>query len=133
FAAGRLAASWIQKRISATTTMLYSLFIAQFIVLVIIFSRGITAIVAVTLLGFFVSIFFPTVYALAIEGLGERTGQASGILNMGFLGSALLPVLQGKFADLFSLPLSYSIAILPYAFVVYFVMRIKSEKDKVLI
>ena len=51
------------------------------------------------LVGFFVSTFFPTLYSLAIEGLGEQTPRASGLLTMGFLGCALLPVLQGRLAN----------------------------------
>jgi hypothetical protein len=49
----------------------------------------------VTPIGFFVSIILPTLYALAIEELGEQTTKAPGLLTMGLLGCAVLPVLQG--------------------------------------
>jgi len=48
---------------------------------------------------------------LAIGGMGERTGQASGLLTMGFVGCALLPVLQGRLADTIGLQNSYVLGI----------------------
>ena len=86
-------------------------------------ARGSLAILAVILLGFFVSIFFPTLYSLAIEGLGEQTGKASGLLTMGFLGCALLPVLQGKLADTIGLQRSFWILVLPYLFALFYALK----------
>ena len=75
------------------------------------------------LVGFFVSIFFPTLYSLAIEGLGEQTAKASGLLTMGFLGCALLPVLQGRLADTIGLQRSFGICIVPYLFALFYALR----------
>jgi len=74
-------------------------------------------------IGFFVSIFFPTLYSLAIEGLGEQTAQASGLLTMGFLGCAILPVLQGWLADQLSLPASYALWFIPYLFALFYALK----------
>ena len=86
-------------------------------------AKGPVAIVAVILLGFFVSIFFPTLYSLAIEGLGEQTAKASGLLTMGFLGCALLPVLQGKLADTIGLQRSFWVLALPYLFALFYALK----------
>jgi len=114
FAAGRLTASWIQRRIAPATTLIINLLAALALLGVIVMARGTTAVVAVTAIGFFVSIFFPTLYALAIEGMGDQTAQASGLLTMGFLGCAVLPLLQGWLADRVGLQLSLTVCAVPY-------------------
>lgn len=45
------------------------------------------------------SIMFPTIFSLALEGLGEKTPEASGLLCMAIVGGALVPVLGGAVAD----------------------------------
>jgi FHS family L-fucose permease-like MFS transporter len=86
-------------------------------------AKGPLAIVSIIVLGFFVSIFFPTLYSLAIEGLGEQTAKASGLLTMGFLGCALLPVLQGKLADTIGLSKSFLICVIPYLFALFYAVK----------
>jgi FHS family L-fucose permease-like MFS transporter len=78
------------------------------------FAKGTAAVVAVTAIGFFVSIFFPTLYSLVIVGMGDLTGQASGLLTMGFVGCALIPVLQGRLADTIGLQLCYALGVGAY-------------------
>lgn len=122
FALGRLVGSYVQKTwLTPAATMAVCLVVALGLVTVVVFATGWVAVGAITALGFFVSIFFPTLYALAIDGLGAETGQASGLLTMGFLGAALLPVLQGKLADTLGLPASFALAFGPYLFALGYV------------
>jgi FHS family L-fucose permease-like MFS transporter len=60
---------------------------------------------------------------LAIEGLGELTPRASGLLIMGFSGISIIPVLQGALADRIGLQLSFSIALLPWLFVLFYALK----------
>ncbi len=116
FAFGRLVGSAVQKNIQPAMTLVVGATVALFLLAVIVTAKGPFAIAAATAIGFFVSIFFPTLYALAIEGLGEQTAKASGLLTMGFLGCAVLPVLQGWMADRPGLGLqrSYALSFLAY-------------------
>jgi MFS transporter, FHS family, L-fucose permease len=123
FALGRLAGSAIQKRVKPALTLAVNLVVALLLLGLIVFTRGTLAVVAVLAIGFFVSIFFPTLYSLAIEGLGEQTAQASGLLTMGFLGCAILPVLQGWLADQLSLPASYALWFIPYLFALFYALK----------
>ena len=50
--------------------------------------------------GLFHSVMWPAIFAMAIEGLGKYTSKASGALVMGVVGGAILPLVQGGFADL---------------------------------
>jgi FHS family L-fucose permease-like MFS transporter len=123
FALGRMVASWVQKKVSPSTHVIYHLLGAMACLAVAVFAKGIAAVAAVTAIGFFVSILFPTLYAIAIENMGDLTGQVSGLLTMGFVGCALLPVLQGKLADTMGLQPSYAIGFVAYLFAVLYVVR----------
>jgi FHS family L-fucose permease-like MFS transporter len=117
FALGRVVGSAVQKKIRPVATLMVGATAALLLLGVIVSAKGALAIAAVTGIGFFVSIFFPTLYALAIEGLGEQTAKASGVLTMGFLGCAILPVLQGRIADGCGLQASYALAFVAYVVV----------------
>ena len=123
FALGRLAGSWIQKRVKPALSLAFNAVAALVLAGLVTVAKGPVAIVAVILLGFFVSIFFPTLYSLAIEGLGEQTARASGLLTMGFLGCALLPVVQGKLADAIGLQRSFWVLALPYLFALFYALK----------
>ena len=58
-------------------------------------TTGSVAMWSILAVGLFNSIMFPTIFTLAIDGLGRHTGQGSGILCMAIVGGALIPVLQG--------------------------------------
>jgi FHS family L-fucose permease-like MFS transporter len=85
--------AYLQKRIKPALTLIACVIAAMVLLIIMIMTKGLFAVVSITLLGFFISIFFPTLYALSIEGLGKDTALASGLLIMGFLGAAILPVL----------------------------------------
>jgi len=134
FAAGRLIGAYIQRRIKPAVTLVFSTIIAMILLLLMITVNGNLALISVTLLGFFISIFFPTLYAISIEGSGSETGLASGLLTMGFLGAAVIPVLQGKLADLIGLKYSFIIGFAAYGYVLYYsrvVIRSGNVKYKV--
>jgi FHS family L-fucose permease-like MFS transporter len=54
-------------------------------------------------IGLFNSIMFPTIFTLASDGLGQRAAEGSGIICMAIVGGAIVPILTGKAADLWSL------------------------------
>lgn len=123
FAGGRLSAAWLQKKISPEVHLVISLAAALVSLGVLMFTTGAAAVAGALALGFFVSIFFPTLYAIALRSAGHWKAQASGMLTVGFLGAAFVPVLQGRLADHAGLQRSYLVeafiymAILIYAVV----------------
>ena len=62
-------------------------------------SVGLVAAVAVIAVGLFNSIMFPTIFTLAIDGLGEETPQGSGVLCLAIVGGAVVPLISGLTAD----------------------------------
>jgi FHS family L-fucose permease-like MFS transporter len=66
------------------------------------FSPGPTALYALMCIGLFHSIMYPTIFALAIRGLGPLTQMGAGLLVMSVAGGALVFV-QGRIADAYGL------------------------------
>jgi FHS family L-fucose permease-like MFS transporter len=73
--------------------------VAAVLVVTTMLVSGHAAMWTILAVGFFNSIMFPTIFTLAIDGLGRHTGQGSGILCMAIVGGALIPVVQGALAD----------------------------------
>ena len=128
YAGGRLLASVIQRKMKPAYTLVFALIASLIILLLVIFvTKGIAGIILLTCLGLFISILFPTLYALAIEGLGEDTAKASGILTMGFLGATVIPFLQGRLADIFTIRFSFVIAVGGYILVLLYVLLVNNK------
>ena len=66
------------------------------------------------------SIMFPTIFSLALEGLGAKTPQGSGLLCMAIVGGALVPLLAGKVADETTLATALMVPAICYAAVAGF-------------
>jgi MFS transporter, FHS family, L-fucose permease len=58
-------------------------------------------------MGIFISILFPCVFSLAIQGLGVFTEKGSALVNMAIVGAAVFPPVQGLLADELGVQLSY--------------------------
>ena len=78
---------------------------------------------SVLLIGLFNSIMFPTIFSLAVTGLGRHTSQGSGVLCLAIVGGAIIPVVQGFLADIVGLQLSYALPILCYAYILYYGLK----------
>ena len=86
---------------------------------------------------FFESIYFPTIVALGMRGLGKYTKRGSGFIVGGVAGGACAPPLLGKAADLnnstakaMSVPLAFFVAAWTYALCVNFVPAYRDPADK---
>jgi FHS family L-fucose permease-like MFS transporter len=85
----------------------------------ILFS-GPAAIVTILFVGLFNSILFPTIFTLAIDGLGDRTGEGSGILCMAIVGGAIVPVVEGAVADRAGLHVAFVVPLVCYAYIAWY-------------
>lgn len=102
-------------------TLSYFALMVVLLLLAAIFTKGETAIWAMVATGFFNSIMFPTIFALAVKGLGSYTSQGASLLVMACVGGAIIPPLQGYFADVtHNLQLSFLIPIVCYVYVLFY-------------
>jgi MFS transporter, FHS family, L-fucose permease len=63
--------------------------------------------VAIVLLSACISLLFPTIYGIALEGLGQDTKYGAAGLIMAIVGGALMPLLHGWVIDISSAQVSY--------------------------
>jgi len=64
---------------------------------------------------FFMSIMFPTIFALGIQGLGPQTKKASAFIVMAIVGGAIMPMLMGWFADVASMRVAFVVPLLCFS------------------
>jgi FHS family L-fucose permease-like MFS transporter len=85
------------------------------------FAKGHLAMWSIIAIGLFNSIMFPTIFDLAIKGLGAYTSQASSLLVMAIVGGAIIPPLQGVFADFTgSVQLSFVVPMICYLYIFFY-------------
>lgn len=81
------------------------------------------------------SIMWPSIFSLAITGLGKYTSQGSAFLIMMILGGSIIPPLQGKIADgagklvpgMSGIHFSYIVPALGFAYLAYFAWKVSRE------
>ena len=95
-----------------------------------VFAYGQLALFALLSGGLFCSIMWPCIFALSITGLGKYTAQGSAFLIMMILGGAIIPPLQGKLADIFSIQSSYWIAVICFVYLLFYTFKTKSALKK---
>jgi len=99
FLIGRVTGAGLLKKFPAHKVLgLYGAFNVV-VCLLIFLNLGWLSIVSVFLSYFFMSIMFPTIFALGIFGLGSKTKKASAFIVMAIMGGAILPKLMGSIAD----------------------------------
>ena len=109
----------IGRSIPNRTLMIFA-FVALMLLVVGIIFDGKVALWAIVGIGLFNSIMWSNIFTLAIRGLGKHTSQGSSLLVMMILGGALLPLLQGNFADHFGVHFSFIIPVACYLYIAYY-------------
>jgi FHS family L-fucose permease-like MFS transporter len=90
------------------------------LVVIAIVSSGALAMWSLLAVGLFNSIMFPTIFSLAVTGLGRFTSNGSGVLCAAIVGGALVPVLQAVLADTIGLQLSFIVPVFCYVYICYY-------------
>jgi L-fucose:H+ symporter permease len=85
--------------------------------------EGTFAVYAMVGVTFLMSIMFPTIFSLAIGGLGKNTKQGSSILIMAIVGGAIVPLAMGRLSDWFSMQSAYGVPAVCFAVVLLFALR----------
>jgi FHS family L-fucose permease-like MFS transporter len=93
------------------------------LVLVSMFTTGTTAMWSILAVGLCNSVMFPTIFSLAIEGLGELKPQASGILCTAIAGGAFVPPLLGAWADVSGFKWAFVLLLACYGFIAVYGLR----------
>ncbi len=120
---GRFIGSAVLARVKPGKVLAFNALLAGILLLTAMLFAGRTAMWALLGIGLFNSIMFPTIFTLAIAGLGKHTGTASGVLCMAIVGGAIVPVLQGFYADHISVLYSFVVPLLCYLYIVHYGLK----------
>src|SRR4051812_34679174 len=97
--------------------------IASLLVVASVLTTGWTAVITIIAVGLLNSVMFPTIFTLAIDGLGRHTEQGSGILCAAIVGGAFIPGLQGLLADSAGLHISFVLPALCYVYIAWYGLK----------
>ncbi|HWV74583.1 MAG TPA: L-fucose:H+ symporter permease [Pseudosphingobacterium sp.] len=99
FMAGRFVGTFLLRFTTSRRLLICFTSAAIVLSLIAVLGTGIYVVYALGFLGFFMSIMFPTIFALGITGLGDQTKAASSWLIMSIVGGAILPYGMGSIID----------------------------------
>ena len=120
FLVGRFTGAGLLKKFSAHKILgLYG--VVNVVACLLIFLKlGWLSVICVFLSYFFMSIMFPTIFAIGIHGLGARAKKASSFIVMAIMGGAILPKLMGYVADKYDMSRGFIVPMFCFAFVAFY-------------
>lgn len=122
---GRFAGTFLMSKFQPHKCLAFNASVVVALILLAIVAGGHVAMWSLLAIGLFNSIMFPTIFSLGTKGLGKFTGEASGIICTAIVGGALIPVVQGAFADMPSIGLlpAFFVSALCYCYIVFFALK----------
>jgi FHS family L-fucose permease-like MFS transporter len=121
FGVGRFSATYLMKFIAPQRLMGLFGFINILLVGVAILLPGMVGVWALFLTSFFMSLMYPTNFALSIRELGQNTKLGGSVMVMAIVGGAVLPPLMGYVAETSkSMSIAMIIPLLGYLYITYY-------------
>ena len=128
---GRFVGAYLTKIMKPGKVLGIFATIAIILIFISIGTTGLVSMWSILAVGLFNSIMFPTIFTLAIDGLGELKPKASGLLCTAIVGGALIPPAFGKLVDKIELflpeqngfKLALILIIICYIYIVYYAYK----------
>lgn len=119
FMVGRFMGTFLMKYIAPARLLVIYAAICVGLLFIASFVSGAAAVYALMAVPFFMSIMFPTIFAMGISGLGPAARMASSLLVMAIVGGAFFPLLMGQLSDLTggNIQIAYIIPLICFAVV----------------
>jgi len=120
---GRLIGAVLMNYVADTKYLAVNALIAIVMIVVSMNTSGSVAMWSILAVGFFNSIMFPTIFTLAVKGLGSMTSKGSGFVCQAIVGGALIPLVQGVAADTMGIQLSFIVPMLCYIYIGWYALN----------
>ena len=120
---GRFVGAAVLKKVRPGRLLAFNALVVSALLVLAMLTAGKTAMWALLAIGLFNSIMFPTIFSLAIEGLGRHTGEGSGVVCMAIVGGAIVPVVMGFFADRIGLLYAFFVPVLCYLYIAWYGLK----------
>lgn len=125
FTVGRFAGTALLQWISSQKLLSIYAIVCIFLCLIAVLGSGVYVVYALGGLGFFMSIMFPTIFALGIDGIGDDTKPGSSWLIMSIVGGAIIPVCMGALIDHYNdqVQIGYYVPLICFLVILYFGLK----------
>ena len=123
FMIGRMSGSFLMKRFEPTKLLALYALMCCLLLPVVSIGAGWISLIALYGVFFFMSVMFPTIFALGIKDLGPKTKKASSFIVMSIFGGALFPPVMGLIADKFNMSVGFFAPIPLFAFILYYGLK----------
>ncbi|PTX18076.1 FHS family L-fucose permease-like MFS transporter [Pontibacter mucosus] len=130
FMIGRFVGTFLMRFILPAKLLAIYAVLCFLLTVAAVAASGYVSIYALMGVQFFMSIMFPTIFSLSIQGLGAKTKQASSLLIMSIVGGAILPVVMGGVSDSYNIRVAYLVPAVCFLFVLYFAYRNMAVKQQ---
>lgn len=120
---GRFAGAYLLNKFSPAKLLAFTAVGAVALILISINTTGAVAMWSLLAVGLMNSVMYPTIFTLAVAGLGRHTEEGSGLLCTAIVGGALVPMLFGAIADHSGLRLALLLPIVCYAYIMWYGLR----------
>ncbi|MEN8153082.1 MAG: L-fucose:H+ symporter permease [Acidobacteriota bacterium] len=121
FALSRFFSTWLMKFVSPGKLLAIFSSIAILLTVVVIAGKGYVGVYSLVGISGCMSLMFPTIFGLAVKGLGNDTKVGGSGLIMAILGGAVLTAAQGKVSDLTgSINLAFIVPLICFAVILYY-------------
>ena len=117
---GRFVGAYLTKIIAPGKVLSIFALLAIVMIAISINTQGLISMWSILVVGLFNSIMFPTIFTLTLEGLGDLKAQASGLLCMAIVGSAIIPFVFGSLIDNFGFKTAFILTLICYGYIMYY-------------
>jgi len=115
-----LAIFTIPKFISQRKTLMFSAGLGIILTILAVSIKGTHSVWFITILGLGNALLWPTIWPLALKGLGVLTSKGSALLVMGAVGGAVVPMMYGLLSDQVNPQFGYWVMVPFYLFILYY-------------
>jgi FHS family L-fucose permease-like MFS transporter len=127
FMVGRMLGSYVMKMFKPKTLLSIAAGVNVVLMAMVMMGLGFASIICLFCSYLFMSIMFPTIFALGVSDMGNNRERASSILVMCVVGGALVPMFMGFIADVFSMTVGFAVPLI--CFLVIFAFGLSKVKN----
>ncbi|HQD11020.1 MAG TPA: L-fucose:H+ symporter permease, partial [Flavihumibacter sp.] len=133
FMVGRFVGTFLMRSIKPAKLLLIFALLSIALLVVAMVTEGSIAVYCLVAVPFFMSIMFPTIFALGIDGLGAASRMAASLLVMSIVGGAVFPLIMGKVSDLTGGNIQIAYIVPTICFIVVGIFAYNQSKKNVLV
>jgi FHS family L-fucose permease-like MFS transporter len=123
FMVGRMSGSYLMGYYKPSRILALYSALCVLLLPIVSLNFGWISLISLYAIFFFMSIMFPTIFALGIRDLGPQTKKAASFIVMAIVGGALFPPLMGFISDHYTMSIGFFTPIPLFLFILYYALK----------